>query len=43
MGKGGGVNPMRLVRERRYDTEWQSREVLGVGVVTADLKINRES
>jgi len=34
---------MRLSREPSYETESQSREVLGVGVVTANPKINRVS
>jgi len=34
---------MRFSRGPSYDTEQQSREVLGVGVVTADPKIDRVS
>ena len=40
---GDPLNPMRLAREPSYDTDKQSREILGIGVVTASPKINRVS
>ena len=43
MERCGGVNPMRLSRAPSYNTEEQSREVLGIGVVTAGPMINRLS
>ena len=37
------LNPTRLVRGPSYDTKWQSRGVLGIGVLPARPKINRVS
>ncbi len=34
--------PMRTTRGASYDTEWQSREVLGIGVVSRPPKIERK-